>query len=600
MEQIQRYKVMLHTKKSNPWKGYLLNALLAIMAMVPLTLIIFTLQLHTRITTILLIYLFIVLWLVHQRGFWTAVLAAFIACGSFDFFLLQPAFSFSIADFDEGLDLFVFLLFAIILGYFYSNLQTVKLKEHAANLLYEERLRKQSEEVTRQDYEVDIFYNAVQAIRDAKDIKYQLGFITQTIEEAFSYCGVRSCVILVPDLNGKPTIQRLPTQTNALTALTPDEIGSVMWVMEHGKSVRLPNVPLIARTKNSYLRRVVASSTSNEPIERGYSYIVPLLSGQQVLGVLRLLVEDTAHPRLVIIKSTLEMECATSGIHSELFARLRDYALLLIKQALIERALMQEECMRQELSRRTEELQTAFISSVSHDLRTPLAAIKVAASNLLDEAMLYTDTEYGHAVETIIDEADWLSRIVTRMLDLSRIEKGALKLEKELYPIDEILLTTLESGHMRSLLQNRLIKKNISEELPPVEIDPILIGQVLANLVENAIRYTPATSAIEISVQANRELMQISVADRGPGIPPLDRERIFEKFYRVKQEIDDNKGSVAMPQGTGLGLAVCQGFVAAHGGHIWVQNRDGGGAIFQFTLPLRQAEERTNEKNTRC
>lgn len=268
--------------------------------------------------------------------------------------------------------------------------------------------------------------------------------------------------------------------------------------------------------------------------------------------------------------------------------------------------------MRQELAKRTEELQAAIISSVSHDLRTPLVAIKAAASNLLDEEMLHHDhAEYRQAVEIIIDEANWLGRILVRMLDLSRIEQGALKLDKELYPIDMIILNTLESRHMRSLLQEREIKKSVPDDLPPVEVDPVLIGQVLGNLIENALRYTPPVEPIEIRVEALRENMRISVADRGPGIPPEEQERIFEKFYRVKRKLAEDEvseGSIPTTQGTGLGLAVCQGFVAAHGGRIWVQNRPDGGAEFSFTLPLKQAEardyqstgaRRRHEKDTR-
>ncbi len=600
MEQTQ-HQVVPRAKKSDWWKRSLVDVGLAIIAVALVTLIIFVLQLHAYISTVLLVYLFIVLLLVHLRGFRTAVLAAFAACLAFDFFLIQPFFSLTIAHFDEGLDLFIFLLFAILLGYFYSKLQEVRRQEHEASMLYKERLREQTEEVTRHDYEAGIFYNVVQATRDEKDLKYQLGFISQAIEEAFFFCGVRSCVILVPDHNGKISLQRLPTQANNLTALTPDEEGSITWVMEQGKSVKLPNIPLIARTKGSYLRRVVASSTTNEGIEHGYSCIIPLLSGKKVLGVLRLLVEDNAHPRLLTIKRILEMEHTASDVQSDLFTKLKDYAVSLIKQALIERALMQEECLRQELSKRTEELQAAIISSVSHDLRTPLVAIKAAASNLLDEEMPGNEKAYHRlAVETIIDEADWLGRIVTRMIDLSRIEQGALKLEKELYPIDEIILTTLESRHMRSLLQGRTLKKMVPEELSPVELDPILIGQVLANLVENAIRYTPTESPIEITAQVNRGHMLISVADRGPGIPPADTELIFEKFYRVERKMDESDGRVPTTQGTGLGLAVCRGFVAAHGGHIWVQNRDDGGAIFQFTLPIKQTGGRAYEKNSCC
>ncbi|HLJ35565.1 MAG TPA: ATP-binding protein, partial [Ktedonobacteraceae bacterium] len=400
------------------------------------------------------------------------------------------------------------------------------------------------------------------------------------------------CLIFAPDLDGKLTLQRLPEQQNATGALANDEMRSVSWVMEHGISVRLPNIPLIARDKGSYLRRPVASSATHELIEHGYSDIVPLLSQQKALGVLRILVEDTAHPRLLNIKHALEKECLSTEEQPELFTKLRDHAVMLIQQALIERALMQEESIRQELSKRTEELQAAIISSVSHDLRTPLVAIKAAANNLLDEDMLqYDRAGYHEAVNTILDEAGWLGRILVRMIDVSRIEQGALKLEKELYPIDTIILNTLELKHIRSLLHDRVIERNVPDDLPPVEVDPILIGQVLGNLIENAIRYTPVIEPIEIRARTLRDEMLISVADHGPGIPSEKQERIFEKFYRVTgtRPVDDpGEGSLPTTQGTGLGLAVCQGFVVAHGGRIWVQNRPGGGAEFSFTLPLKQ------------
>ena len=611
MEQAQHPPVR-HTKKDEQWKRYLIDASLAIIVVVPIPLILFVLQIHPDIPLLLLLYLFIVLWLAHQRGFWIVVLAALTTCMAVDFFLIQPWLSFAIGDLGEGIALSTFLLLAVLLGFMYSKAQERKQVEHAESILYQERLREQAAEVTRHDYEESIFYHVVQVTRDKNDLKYQLGFITQKIEEVFSSCGLRSCVMFVPDLDGKLTVQRLPEQQNAATVLTNDEMRSVTWVMEHGNSVRLPNIPLIARDKGSYLRRFVASSATHEPIDHGYSDIVPLLSGKKVLGVLRILVEDTAHPRLLTIKHALEGECPSSEEQPELFTKLRDHAVLLIQQALIERALMQEECMRQELAKRTEELQAAIISSVSHDLRTPLVAIKAAASNLLDEEMLHHDhEEYRQAVETIIDEANWLGRILVRMLDLSRIEQGALKLDKELYPIDMIILNTLEARHMRSLLQEREIKKSVPDDLPPVEVDPVLIGQVLGNLIENAIRYTPAVEPIEIRVEALRDNMLISVADRGPGIPPEEQERIFEKFYCVRRKLAEDEvreGSIPTTQGTGLGLAVCQGFVAAHGGRIWVQNRVGGGAEFSFTLPLKRAEARNyqstgarrrHEKDTR-
>jgi two-component system sensor histidine kinase KdpD len=222
--------------------------------------------------------------------------------------------------------------------------------------------------------------------------------------------------------------------------------------------------------------------------------------------------------------------------------------------------------------------------------------IKGAASSLLDSKLPCEDKiEHIHTLEAIISEANWLERILTRMLDMALIEKGTLKLEKELYPIEGIILNTLDLGHMRSLLKGRIIQKDVPDDLPSVELDPILIGQVLVNLVENALRYTPATSPIQISVRATSDHLLITVADHGPGIPPLEMERIFEKFYRVKRipsvyetGTTSTFDLISSKQGSGLGLAVCQGFVQAHGGRIWVKNRENGGAEFQFTLPLME------------
>lgn len=160
---------------------------------------------------------------------------------------------------------------------------------------------------------------------------------------------------------------------------------------------------------------------------------------------------------------------------------------------------------------------------------------------------------------------------------MSRIEGGALRPEKEWYPFDELLHDVL--GRARAILQERQVVADIPADLPPVELDYLMIDQVLTNLLENALRYTPANSPIEITASANATELMISVADRGPGIPPEDLERIFDKFYRVS-------GRARTPGGSGVGLAVCRGLIEAHHGRIWAENRADGGAIFRFTLPL--------------
>src|SRR6266568_2223290 len=558
------------------WKHYLIDIILAFVVGLLLTCLILALPLHLRLATILLVYLFIVLYLVYKRGFRTAILAAFIGCATLDFLIVPPVLSITVSHVEDGWELLIFLLFAITLSYSYSH------------------LRNRMEKVKRQKAEESILYEVMQATRDQNDLRSQLDFIAHTIEDTFCTCGVLSCSFLLPNLDNQRFLDMLVRKNSSAGDLSSNEEASVMWVMQHAESVVISDVPLISHQKGSYLRRVVANNTTSDREIYHRNFLVPLISGrrvlgesgEKVLGVLHILIEDIDHPELTVIKKCLDLSSQSPATQSELFPKLIDHAVFLIEQALIDRALMQQEALNRELQKRTEELHTAIISSVSHDFHSPLTLIKGAATSLYSQGLhSYSEAVYHQTLEDIVSEANWLERIVMRMLDLSRIEQGALKLEKELYPIEEIILYTLDLGHMRSLIQGRDIKKDIPEDLPPVELDPILIGQVLVNLIENAIRYTPKESPIEIRVRANKAELCISVNDRGPGIPPLELKHIFESFYRGKQGI--NGCEVTSPNGgSGLGLAVCKGFIEAHGGRIWAENQDGGGARLQFTLPL--------------
>ncbi len=580
------------------WKHYLIDIILAFVVGLLLTCLILALPLHLRLATILLVYLFIVLYLVYKRGFRTAILAAFIGCATLDFLIVPPVLSITVSHVEDGWELLIFLLFAITLSYSYSHLRNrmekVKRQKAEESILYEEQLRKQKEEVNRRDRQMSIFYEVMQATRDQNDLRSQLDLIAHTIEDTFCTCGVLSCSFLLPNLDNQRFLDMLVRKNSSAGDLSSNEEASVMWVMQHAESVVISDVPLISHQKGSYLRRVVANNTTSDREIYHRNFLVPLISGrrvlgesgEKVLGVLHILIEDIDHPELTVIKKCLDLSSQSPATQSELFPKLIDHAVFLIEQALIDRALMQQEALNRELQKRTEELHTAIISSVSHDFHSPLTLIKGAATSLYSQGLhSYSEAVYHQTLEDIVSEANWLERIVMRMLDLSRIEQGALKLEKELYPIEEIILYTLDLGHMRSLIQGRDIKKDIPEDLPPVELDPILIGQVLVNLIENAIRYTPKESPIEIRVRANKAELCISVNDHGPGIPPLELNHIFESFYRGKQGI--NGCGVTSPNGgSGLGLAVCKGFIEAHGGRIWAENQDGGGASLQFTLPL--------------
>ncbi len=233
----------------------------------------------------------------------------------------------------------------------------------------------------------------------------------------------------------------------------------------------------------------------------------------------------------------------------------------------------------------TDALRSALLSSVSHDLRTPLSTIKTAATSLLEQDMQWDEETRRGFTLAIEHEADRLNGLVENLLDMSRIEAGSLHPEKEWYPLDALLRDVL--ARMQPLLEGRAVQVELPDNLPPVELDAVLIEQVMVNLLTNAATYTPDGSPIDVSIQIREDAAVVSVADRGPGIAPAEQEHIFDKFYRVLEKAQPS----AEPRGSGLGLAICRGLVEAHGGRIWVEAREGGGAVFRFTLPLSNTGE---------
>ena len=225
-----------------------------------------------------------------------------------------------------------------------------------------------------------------------------------------------------------------------------------------------------------------------------------------------------------------------------------------------------------------EKSRSALLSSVSHDLRTPLAGICGAASSLLEEDQRLTPEARRDLAESVYEESNRLSRLVTNLLEMTKLESGAVKLKKEPCPVDEIVgsaLTRLEKS-----FGEHPVATNIPADFPPVPVDVILMEQVLVNLLENAIKHTPPRTPIEISAALDGKQAVISVSDRGPGLGTGDLQRVFDKFYRGKAR---NSG------GAGLGLSICKAAVEAHGGKISAENRSGGGALFKVSLPLSNA-----------
>ena len=254
-------------------------------------------------------------------------------------------------------------------------------------------------------------------------------------------------------------------------------------------------------------------------------------------------------------------------------------ALASITASALERASAAEMMEKTIVDSESEKLRNILLSSVSHDLRTPLAAITGAASTLLLEGSKITEEYRMELLRAIHEEGARLARMVTNLLDVSSLESGSVKLNKELYFIEELIGSALMRAE--SKLGKHKVLTNIEHGLPLLRMDGLLIEQVLINLLENVADYTPADTTVTISAITVKPDIHVTLTDNGPGIIPGEEERIFDKFYANSKH--DTKGS-------GLGLAICRGIIHAHGGKIWAQNAPGGGAMFTFTLPIKSSD----------
>jgi K+-sensing histidine kinase KdpD len=249
----------------------------------------------------------------------------------------------------------------------------------------------------------------------------------------------------------------------------------------------------------------------------------------------------------------------------------------LVISTLTHRMRLQAELARQAWERvEAEFLRNTLLSGVSHELRTPLAAITGAASTLIETDNALNKETRQDLLETIYSESERMERLINNLLDMTRMESGGMVLKREWLPVQELVGSAIRRHDRR--LKGREVKSNLPADLPLIHADGVLIEQVLSNLIDNAIEYTPQGSSIEVGASVSDHKIAIEVADRGPGLPPGTENRVFEKFFRIRP--------TETRRGIGLGLAIVRGIVEAHGGQITAANRSGGGASFRFTLPL--------------
>ncbi len=338
--------------------------------------------------------------------------------------------------------------------------------------------------------------------------------------------------ILLPDGEGRLNPREGESPAEGFSA---EELGVAQWTFDH----------------------IEAAGLGTETLPGAKALYLPLKGSRGAIGVMAVRPEGIPHWMEPDQRHLLEA-----------FANQTALAL--------ERALLSEKSAETQRQMDREQLRNALLSSVSHDLRTPLGGILGAASTLLDSEPLLGQGERKELAETIHGAALQLQRLVTNLLDVTRLESGVVEVKKEWVPMEELVGTALE--RLSRTLGARELRVELPPKLPLVPMDPVLMEQVLVNLLENACKFSPADQPIEIRAWATERAVTLAIADHGSGLPEGLEEKIFDKLVKAANP----HGS----PGAGLGLTICKGIVEAHGGWIQGSNRPQGGAQFLVSLPL--------------
>ena len=300
------------------------------------------------------------------------------------------------------------------------------------------------------------------------------------------------------------------------------------------------------------------------------TFELPIASGETAFGTLTATFEDVEEPSA---DDRRLLHAAASQIAADL-----------------ERARLDAEIAAARLEAETSQVRAALFSSVTHDLRTPLASIKTAVTSLLQVDVRFDEAQARELLETVLEETDRLNRLVGNILGLAQVRSGSLAPAKEPAALDEVVESVL---HRLEPTLGSVRVRTMFRDAPEVPVDPVLIDQVVSNLVENAVRYSPPGGEVTVGVAPWRSAVQVRVADQGPGIGPEDRERVFEPFTQLDAARPDARG------GSGLGLAISRAIVLAHGGRIWIEGAPGGGTAVVFQIPMRGADPVRQEASSR-
>ena len=394
------------------------------------------------------------------------------------------------------------------------------------------RASEQAEAAQQRESETAELYDLSRDLAAAAELDVILHILIKHCEQTFD----REIVVLLPE--GNRLVSRLASTG---LELSDEETAVADWVYRRGEP---------------------AGRHTNTLPAAQLRYL-PLKTAQGVVGVLGVGKPGTAERDLTPAQRRL----------MEAFANQAAQA--------IERVKLAEEARQIKLLQAAEKLQNALLNSISHDLRTPLVSITGALTSLDEQSDSLDEENRKSLIVTAREEADRLNRLVGNLLSMTRIESGAIKLHIEPGDIQDVIGTALEQLGQR--VANRKVPVKIPLDFPLVPIDFTLMVQVLVNVLENAVKYSPEYCSIEVSAELVDGKARIKIADRGEGIPPEDLTRVFDKFYRVQRP-----ESVS---GTGLGLSISKGIVEAHGGQIYASRGDGGGTVITIDLPVNGKQE---------
>ncbi|MGE5239015.1 MAG: DUF4118 domain-containing protein [Chloroflexota bacterium] len=387
-------------------------------------------------------------------------------------------------------------------------------------------IREQAEAASRRESRTSALYHLSRELAQVRDFKRLGAVAIRHIGDLVS----RQAAILVPDERG---------------GFVVTAAGSGMPVLDEKQKLAARQVFDESKRGGADLPLVT---------EAGGLY-VPLVAATRTIGVVVVLPDSPATP------FHQEQVDLLQGLTNQVAMAL-------------ERAMLADEAQGAQLKAEKEVLRSALLSSVSHDLRTPLAVITGASTALLNDDSLLDQSGRQELTRTICEEAERLNRIIRNVLDMTRIDSGAIEVKKEWQSLEEIVGAVLD--RLREKAGARRLTVRIPPDLPLIPFDPLLMEQALTNLMENALKHTPVDAPIDLSASASKDHIIVEIGDRGPGIRPGDEERLFEKFVRCNSPAG----------GIGLGLAICKAIIEAHGGKIWAENRPGGGALFRFTIPV--------------